>query len=454
MSARRSVSIAILLCGLLLGVTATRGPVEAAGGGHIRLVSIKGSINPASADYLIQAIEQAEAEGAAAVLIELDTPGGLVSATRDILQSMLNARVPTIVYVTPRGAWAMSAGTFITVAANVAAMSPGTSIGAAHPVSVGGETTRKPTEEGQGEGGDPVNVSGEKAENAIAALVQSIAEERNRNVDWVVKAVRESVAITEDEALELGVIDLVVSSREELLEKADGRVVEVDGKEMTLALKGRSIVATQMSLVQKLFNFLADPNVAYLLFMAGAIGLYAEFNSPGLVVPGVAGVVCLVLAAIAFQILPFSWVGLILIMAGVGLFLAEIYFTSFGALFAGGVVCLLLGGSMLFDTPDVSDLTLSFWRVLVPAVAGMATFAAIVVFAVGRSNWSRQTSGVDELVGLVGRAASPMNPDGKVFVRGEYWNAEADESIEEGESVEVAGVEGLRMRVRRAASPT
>jgi membrane-bound serine protease (ClpP class) len=403
---------------------------------------------------LIQAIEQAEEEGAAAVLIELDTPGGLVSATRDILQSMLNARVPTIVYVTPRGAWAMSAGTFITVAANVAAMSPGTSIGAAHPVSVGGETTRKPTEEGQGEGGDPVNVSGEKAENAIAALVQSIAEERNRNVDWVVKAVRESVAITEDEALELGVIDLVVSSREELLEKADGRVVEVDGEEMTLALKGRSIVATPMSLVQKLFNFLADPNVAYLLFMAGAIGLYAEFNSPGLVVPGVAGVVCLVLAAIAFQILPFSWVGLILIMAGVGLFLAEIYFTSFGALFAGGVVCLLLGGSMLFDTPDVSDLTLSFWRVLVPAVAGMATFAAIVVFAVGRSNWSRQTSGVDELVGLVGRAASPMNPDGKVFVRGEYWNAEADESIEEGESVEVAGVEGLRMRVRRAARPT
>ncbi|MCP4035561.1 MAG: nodulation protein NfeD, partial [bacterium] len=296
-------------------------------GGHINVATISGSINPASAAYLIESIEVSEREGAAALLVELDTPGGLVSSTRDILQAMLNSSVPIIVYVTPRGAWAISAGTFITVAANVAAMSPGTSIGAAHPVSAGGGTQRQPAE--PGEEGQPapgsVDVGMEKAENALAAMMESIAQERNRNVDWVVEAVRESVAVSETKALELGVIDIVAQSRADLLERIEGRVVRVNGEEQELKLAGLPTKNLEMTLLQTIFNFLADPNVAILLFFAGGLGLYAEFNSPGLIVPGAVGLVCMVLAAIAFQILPFDWVGLILVLAGLGLFVAEMY---------------------------------------------------------------------------------------------------------------------------------
>ena len=445
----RGFSILCLSIGaaLLLGQA-----VAATGGRHINVASIRGSINPASADYLIEAIARSEGDGAAILLIELDTPGGLVSSTRDILQAMLNARVPIVVYVTPRGAWAISAGTFITVAANIAAMSPGTSIGAAHPVSAGGGTERKPqgeSDKGAGAAGS-VDVGMEKAENALAAMMESIAQERNRNVEWVVKAVRESVAVSETKALELGVIDIIAENRRELLENIDGRVVRVDGKDQTLELAGLPAVNLEMSLVQKIFNFLGDPNVAMLLFMAGGLGLYAEFNSPGLIVPGVMGIVCMILAAIAFQILPFDWIGLILVLAGFALFAAELYVSAFGALFALGVMCLLLGGSMIFDQPDLSDLTVSFWSVLVPAVAAMALFGGLIVFSVGKVMLVNQIVGVDELVGLVGKAVSPLKPDGKVFVRGEYWNAQADADVEEGEAVEVTEIHGLRMTVRRA----
>ncbi|MDE0908913.1 MAG: nodulation protein NfeD [Myxococcota bacterium] len=447
----RASSLVLLSLGVALLVTQA---VNAARGGHINVASVSGSINPASADYLIESIATSERDGAAALLIELDTPGGLVASTRDILQAMLNADVPIIVYVTPRGAWAISAGTFITVAANVAAMSPGTSIGAAHPVSASGGTERQPTGEEE-EGANPVgsvDVGMEKAENALAAMMESIAQERNRNVEWVVKAVRESVAVSETKALELGVIDLIADNRAELLKNIEGRVVRINGEERTLAVAGLPAKNLEMTLAQVIFNFLADPNVAILLFMAGGLGLYAEFNSPGLIVPGVLGVVCMVLAGIAFQILPFDWVGLILILAGLGLFVAEMFFPTFGVLFALGVVCMLLGGTMIFDQPDFSDLTVSFWGVLVPAVAAMAVFGGLIVFAVGRAMMVGQIMGVDELVGLVGKTVSKLEPEGKVFVRGEYWNAAVteEEEIEEGAAVEVASIEGLHMTVRRA----
>lgn len=443
----KGIALGLLFVGgaLLLGQAAL-----GRSGGHINVATISGSINPASADYLMEAIETSERDGAAALLIELDTPGGLVSSTRDILQSMLNATVPIIVYVTPRGAWAISAGTFITVAANVAAMSPGTSIGAAHPVSAGGGTQRTPTDDSEADSGGSVDVGMEKAENALAAMMESIAQERNRNVEWVVKAVRDSVAVSETKALELGVVDIIAGSRRELFESIDGRVVRVNGEEQTLELAGLPTVDLEMTLLQTIFNFLADPNVAILLFMAGGIGLYAEFNNPGMIVPGVVGGVCMILAGIAFQILPFDWVGFILVLAGLGLFVAEVYASAFGALFALGVLCLLLGGSMIFDQPDLSDLTVSFWSVLVPAVGAMALFGGLIVFAVGRAMVAGQISGVDELLGRVGRSVSPLDPDGKVFVRGEYWNATADEKIEEGAAVEVAGIDGLHMTVRRS----
>jgi len=433
----------------------------ASAAGHVNLAVIKGSINPASADYLIAAIAKSEEDGAAALLIEIDTPGGLVSSTKDIIQAILNAEIPVIVYVSPRGAWAASAGTYITVAAHIAVMAPSTSIGAAHPVGVGGgdEMPASPAKDGDdedGAGSAARNLSMEKAENLLAAYMETIAKERGRNVEWVVRAVRESVAIGEDEALELGVIDLIAEDREALFEALEGREVKVAGEPVVLELAGVTVVHLEMTTLQALFDFLADPNVAIVLFLAGLLGLYVEVNNPGLILPGVSGAVCLVLTAIAFQILPFSWVGLILILAGLGLFAAEVFVTSFGALFALGAACILLGGTMVFDKPNVSDLTVSFWSVLVPTVLGMCIFAAIVVFSVGRSMFLKPTAGVDEMIGLVGKVTTSIDPSGKIFVRGEYWNVESEAlgpergAIAEGEAVEIIAVHGLTLKVRRA----
>ncbi len=413
---------------------------------ELLVATVDGSINPASADYLIQSIDRAEREGAAALLIELDTPGGLVSSTQDIIQKMLNARVPVIVYVTPRGAWAASAGTFITLASTVAAMSPGTSIGAAHPVSAVGGSGDKGSE-GEGGGRD---FAAEKAENFLAAYVESIARQKNRNVEWAVEAVRNSVAIDAEKALELGVIDVVANSRSALLEKIEGREVQVDGEPMKLALVGTPQVAVEMTLVQSIFAFLADPNVAVLLLAVGVIGIYMEVQAPGMIVPGAVGVAALVLAGFAFQIMPFSWIGLMLVLLGIGLMIAEVFITSFGLLFASGIVCFLVGGTMVFDRPAVSDLTISFWEVLVPTAVAMALVGLLIVYSLGKTLFVHQTMGLDEMIGLVGRATSTIHPRGTIFVRGEHWTALSDDSIEPGEAVEILSMEGLILRVRRA----
>jgi membrane-bound serine protease (ClpP class) len=428
------------LLALMLGLAS--GAAVAAG--HINVVTISGSINPASSDYLQKAIEQSETDGAVAVLIELDTPGGLLASTKDIIQAMLNAKVPTIVYVSPQGAWAASAGTFITLAGHVAAMAPGTSIGAASPVSAtggGGE---------QDEEGHRKNAAEEKAEKFTTAFIESIAKQRKRNVEWAMRAVREAEAITQDKALEIGVIDLVAADRADLLRQVEGRKVELQGETRKLAVAGAEIRTIAMTPFTRFFNFLANPDVAVLLVMAGLLGLYIEFQQPGMILPGVAGLICLVIAAIAFQILPFSWIGLLLILLGLALIATEVFVPAFGALFAAGIACFLLGGSLLFDLPELSDLTVSFWSVLVPSVAGFALFAALAVFAVGRTLLRAQTTGVSEMLGMVGKSATPLAPEGKVFVRGEYWTAQADEEIPAGARVEVTGVEGMRLRVRRA----
>ena len=420
-------------------------PAAAQAVGHVNVVRIDGSINPASSDYLQQAIVSSETDGAVALVLELDTPGGLLAATKDMVQAMLNARVPVIVFVSPRGAWAASAGAFITIAGHVAAMAPGTSIGAASPVSAtggGGE---------RGEDDQRTDVSAEKAEKFTAAFIESIAKERNRNVEWARKAVREADAITADEALELNVIDLIAPNLSALLEDLEGREVTVDDEVVTLSFADVEVRRIEMAPLTRLFNFLASPDIAVLLMMAGLLGIYIEVNSPGMLVPGITGVVCLVLAAIAFQILPFSWVGLLVLLMGMGLLVAEMFVTSFGVLFALGLACLLIGGTMLFEMPEVSDLGVSFWSVLVPVVAGFGAFAGVVVFAVGRTIMTEQTAGVSELIGLVGKASTALSPEGKVFVRGEYWNATADGQVPTGESVEITAVEGLRLRVRRAS---
>ena len=425
---------------------------SAAFAGDLFVVTIDGSINPASADYLIGAIERAEEEGAAAVLIELDTPGGLVSATQDIIKSMLNATVPTIVYVTPRGASATSAGTFITLASNVAAMMPGTSIGAAHPVSLFGGQSPPPAGGGEGEAPGK-GVVEQKIENYLAAYVESIAKQRNRNVEWAGEAVRNSVAVTAEEALELNVIDLVAANRAELLKAISGRMVMINDVEQELDVANVAAVKIEMTLLQSIFNFLSDPNVATLLLAIGALGLYMEFQSPGMIVPGTVGIAAFILLGFALQILPFSWVGGLLVLLGVALLIAELFITSFGLLFAAGVTCFLIGGTMVFDRPEMSDLTVSFWEVLVPITAAMTVLGLLIVYSLGRTFRTQQTAGVDEMVGLIGRCEKTIDPKGKVFVRGEYWNSVADETIQAGDSVEVLGIQGLTLHVRRSSVP-
>ena len=416
--------------------------------GHLNVVTIDGSINPASSDYLQKAIAESETDGAAALLLELDTPGGLVASTKDIIQAMLNARVPTIVYVAPQGAWAGSAGTFITIAGNVAAMAPGSSIGAAHPVGIGGGSPQ------EGEKGESTDHGAEKAENLLTAFIESIAQQRKRNVEWVAKAVRESEAVTADEALELGVIDIVAATRGDLLTQLLEHPFPFQGEMVVLDLVDARQRIIEMDALTRVLNVIVDPNVAVLLMMAGLLGLYIEFNQPGTVVPGVVGAACLLLALIAMQILPFSWIGLLLIAAGIALFVTEIFVTSYGLLFAGGVICFLIGGMMVFDRPDLSDLNVSFWPVLVPTVAGMALFGGLVVYAVGRTLGRRQESGASELIGMTGVATTELDPTGTVFIRGEYWNARSDQPIGTEERVEATAVRGLELMVRRAGPLT
>ena len=416
--------------------------------GPVAVARVDGTINPASSDYIQRSIRKAEEMGAAVLLLELDTPGGLVDSTQDIIQAILGAPLPVVVFVSPQGAWAGCAGTFITIAAHVAAMAPGSTIGAAHPVGVGGGGAPAPENE---QGSRPADYAGQKAENMLAAFIEAIAARRNRNVEWAEKAVRESVAVSAEKALELNVIDLVANDRRDLLQRIDGRVLDLPRGPVRIATAGAPEVELQMRLVTRILDTLAHPNIAVLLFLAGLLGLYVEFNQPGMIVPGAIGLVCLVLALISFQILPFSWVGVLLILLGVGLFVAEIFVASYGALFAGGVVCLLAGGSMVFERPALSDLDVDFWRVLVPAVGSMALFAALVVWAVGRALGARQTAGADELVGLRGRAQTALGAaGGTVFLRGEYWRARSDEPIDSGEDVEALGLEGMELRVRKA----
>jgi membrane-bound serine protease (ClpP class) len=419
------------------------GPVEARRG-HVNVVRVAGSINPASSDYLQRAIARSEEEGAALLVLELDTPGGLVASTKDIIQAMLNARVPIAVYVSPQGAWAGSAGTFITMAGHVAAMAPGSSIGAAHPVGIGGSGG------GGGDKDSKPDPAAQKAENLLVAFIESIAKERDRNVEWAAKAVRESVAVTADEALRLRVIDLVATDRAELLREIAKREVRFGGGRVRLDVAGAAGREIKMSPLMQFLNVLVDPNVAVILLLAGVLGLYVEFNQPGTLVPGVVGGICLLLALVAMQILPFSWLGLLLMAVGLGLLVAEAFVTSWGALFVGGLACFLLGGSMLFDRPELSDLDVDFWSVLMPAVGAFALFGSLVIFALGRTLGRPQTAGVGELLGMVGESVTPIAPHGTVFLRGEHWRARAAEPIAARERVQVEAVHGLELTVRRA----
>ncbi len=421
--------------------------------GPLLVARLVGTINPASADFLISAVSEAQESHAALLLIELDTPGGDLASTQEIVRTMMEADVPIAVFV-PRGAWAASAGTFITLAAHIAAMAPGSSIGAAHPISVGGNNERKPQDPESEELAPPIDIGLEKAENFTISFIESIARERGRNAEWAAQAVRESVAITADEAAEQNVIDLVASDRAALLTAIEGRVVKLGTGSVRLALTSGAPRELTMGLLARFLHAIADPTFAFLFMFAGAALIWLELNTPGVGVPGVLGVACLLVASVSFQLVPFSWLGLGLFLAGIGLVAAELFVSTYGVLLAAGVACMLLGGSMLFERPDVSDLDLPFWQVVVPAVGAFAAFGAFAMFAVGRTLALPSKLGEGELLGMRGVASTAIAPSGTVALRGELWSADAEGEIAQGDSVEVIAIEGMRLRVRRAANRT
>ena len=400
---------------------------------RVYLIVVDGGINPAVDDYIRESINRARDAGAKALIIQLDTPGGLLTSTRSIVKEILGAPIPVIVYVAPSGAGAGSAGVFITLSGHIAAMAPGTNIGAAHPVSGGG--------------GEVKGVMGEKIENFTASFSEAIAQRRGRNAEWAIQAVRRSVSIAEKEALAKNVIDIVAKDVDDLLAQADGRKVEVDGREQTLALKGARVERFEMGLKQKIINALSDPNIAYLLLMAGILGLYMEFSHPGVVFPGVAGAIALLLALTSFQLIPINYAGLALMVLGIALLVGEAFLPSFGVLGIGGAVSLALGSLLLFDTQG-SDLLVDR-SIVFTAVGTLSAFMLIIGYLVVKSQRGKPTLGLEGMLGEVGEVRVNLSPTGKVFVRGEYWNAEGDADISAGERVKIVGFDGMRLKVRR-----
>ncbi len=406
------------------------------------LVEAKGIINPVMAGYLDKAITSAEREGAAVVIIQLDTPGGLDSSMRDIVQRILNASVPVVVYVSPPGARAASAGVFITMAAHIAAMAPNTAIGAAHPVSIGSG--------GQVEHMEPTME--EKVVNDAVAYIKSTAQLRNRNIEWAEKAVRESVSATAQEAVELKIVDLLAPNVSSLLKEVDGRVVTLPSGSLTLNTKGAVTEKITMSLWESFLFAVSNPNIAFLLLSLALLGLFFELANPGSIFPGVIGGILLVLALYSLGSLPVNWAGVLLIVLAFILFVLEIFVTSHGLLAIGGTVSLLLGGLMLIDPRDVI-FAVDRW-LIVGVVATIAAFFIFVVGAVVRARRQQVAIGRENLVGKIGTARTELNPEGLVFIDGARWSATVEGApVKEGEEVLVTRMDGLRLFVTKAKNP-
>ena len=402
----------------------------------VNLLTISGSINPAVDDFIRESLRVTAAEGAEALIIELDTPGGLLTSAKSIVKEMLGAPVPVVVYVSPTGASATSAGVFVTLAAHLAVMAPGTTIGAAHPVDAGGGNL----------GAD----MRDKVENFTVSFVQSIAERRGRNVQWAEEAVRQSVSITAQEAVHLKVVDLIALDLRSLLAQAAGREIRIGDAIMKLGLGADTeVTRLEMRFKQRVLNLIADPNVSYLLFMAGLLGLYFELANPGVVFPGVVGGICLLLALAAFQVLPITATGALLLLLALALILAEAFVPSFGVLGVGGIVAFALGSLLLFDT---ADPTAAIDRsIIATAVAAVSVFMVTIGYLVLRTQQRPATTGAEGLVGAQGVVRQRVDGEGVVFVHGESWTAVSDDVLEAGELIEIVRVEPrMRLRVRRA----
>ena len=417
----------LALAALTVPATLPAGP----GPGDILVLTVRGPITPAIADYVERGVARGGDTGAALVVLELDTPGGLDSSMRVITQAILNAAVPVAVFVAPSGSRAASAGTFITLAADVAAMAPGTTLGAAHPVSLVGSTDE---------------TMAAKIANDAAAYIRSLAERHGRNGDWAEKAVRESASLTETQALAAHVVDLVAPDLPALLAALEGREVQRPEGAVILRTAGRPVTRLPMDWRGRLLGLLADPNVAYLLLVVGGLGVFFELSHPGVIFPGVIGGICLILAFYSLQALPVSAAGaLLLVLAGL-LFFAELKVASSGILGVGGIVALTFGSLMLVRTP-LPWLRISLVVVL-PTVAVTAFAVLVVLRLVLRARRLPPSGGREGMVGAVGEALADLTPRGQVFVRGETWEAESPQAVRRGDRVRVVAVRGLTLEVR------
>lgn len=404
---------------------------------NVIVLKIAGAINPIVSDYVGQEIRSANETQEALVVIEMDTPGGLDTSMRAIIKEIQNSNVPVATYVSPSGSRAASAGTFITIASHIAAMAPGTNIGAAHPVNM----------LSGGVGQDQDSTMNEKVTNDSAAYIRSLAELRGRNAYWAELSVKKSVSISAEEAKKLGVIDLIAGSLEALVLAVDGREISVQSGKVILRTKDGKMVAREMDKRQRILAIISDPNVAYMLLMLGLVGLYFELSNPGLILPGVVGGIAMILALYAMHTLPVNYAGLLLILLGIVLFIAEVKIVSYGLLSVGGVVSILLGSLMLIDTED-PEMQISR-TVLYPTMVIFCLIAAGTIFLAARSARLRPISGVEGLVGEKGVAKSDMSPFGHVFVHGEVWNAECEGSVSAGDTVVVQAVDGLKIKVKK-----
>jgi membrane-bound serine protease (ClpP class) len=400
------------------------------------IITINSAITPPVAKYVVKAIDKSSDRGSDGLIILLDTPGGLDLAMRDITKGLLNSSIPVIVFVYPSGARAASAGVIITMAAHVAAMAPGTNIGAAHPVALGAgkmdETMLK------------------KVENDFVAYAKSIAKKRGRDVKWVEQAIRKSKSITAEEALKKNVIDLVAVDINQLMEKIDGKEVTVASGKVVLKTAGAIVNHRAMGLREKILTTLSNPNIAYLLLMIGLAGLYFEFAHPGVILPGVIGGISLILAFYALQTLPVNYAGILLIIFGIILFIAEIKIVSHGMLTVAGIISLTLGSVMLFESPAPA-LRVSL-TVMLPTVAITSLFFIGVITLVLKAQLRKPVTGLEGMIGEEGNSITAVHEDGKVFIRGEYWNAFSKELIEKDERVKVVGISGLKVEIEKIRS--
>jgi membrane-bound serine protease (ClpP class) len=398
-------------------------------------MKIDGSINPVTADFIHNAIEKAKKEKAECLIIHLNTPGGLLKSTRVIVSDMLQSPVPIVVYVSPEGAHAGSAGVFITMAASIAAMAPGTNIGAAHPVALQAVMD---------------STMNEKATNDAAAFIRSIAQKRNRNLEWAEEAVRKSFSVTENEALEKRVVDLVAANEQELLRLIDGKQVSLNSGIVTLHTRNARIESFTMRFWEKILDIISDPSIAYILMMLGLYGIMFELYNPGAIMPGIVGVIALILAFYSMHTMPINYAGLALIIFGIILFLLEIKIVSHGMLAIGGVISLLLGSMMLIRTSSPLEFIRISRGVIISCTLVTALFFLFVIGLGLKAQRRRVVTGIEGMTGATGKSLDILDPAGMVMVDGEIWNAESIAGlINKGEHVRVTAMKNLKLYVEK-----